>query len=189
MGSSAATRRDYCLRGDGRAQKLRKASGTPSLVNLFTATSAVGPGCVKTRLSQGRAELFSQLPSPNRSCQCNRFSTTTKTRRCQREVRFAPRNRHFTAACREGLFHIAAGRMQLRLHVEGTLGDTCDCDWLFWLCSFSQAMPMPKSDSLGSLQGSLRPHRDSGGRHAADCGLAQRTWPGAIRAALCRERH
>src|SRR6266404_5449277 len=80
MGSSAATRRDYCLRGDGRAQKLRKASGTPSLVNLFTATSAVGPGCVKTRLSQGRAELFSQLPSPNRSCQCNRFSPTTKSR-------------------------------------------------------------------------------------------------------------
>src|SRR5712691_13500255 len=39
------------------------------------------PGCVKTRLSQGRAELFSQLPSPNRSCQCNRFSTTTKSRR------------------------------------------------------------------------------------------------------------
>src|SRR6266446_5730164 len=38
-------------------------------------------GCVKTRLSQGRAELFSQLPSPNRSCQCNRFSTTTKSRR------------------------------------------------------------------------------------------------------------
>src|SRR5712671_2973867 len=43
--------------------------------------SATGPGCVKTRLSQGRAELFSQLPSPNRSCQCNRFSTTTKSRR------------------------------------------------------------------------------------------------------------
>src|SRR5712671_1839823 len=43
--------------------------------------SASGPGCVKTRLSQGRAELFSQLPSPNRSCQCNRFSTTTKSRR------------------------------------------------------------------------------------------------------------
>src|SRR5260370_35060046 len=43
--------------------------------------SAAGPGCVKTRLSQGRAELFSQLPSPNRSCQCNRFSTTTKSRR------------------------------------------------------------------------------------------------------------
>src|SRR5712691_10852143 len=38
-------------------------------------------GCVKTRLSHGRAELFSQLPSPNRSCQCNRFSTTTKSRR------------------------------------------------------------------------------------------------------------
>jgi len=43
--------------------------------------SALGPGCVKTRLSQGRAELFSQLPSPSRSCQCNRFSTTTKSRR------------------------------------------------------------------------------------------------------------
>src|SRR6266436_221106 len=42
--------------------------------------SPSGPGCVKTRLSQGRAELFSQLPSPNRSCQCNRFFTTTKSR-------------------------------------------------------------------------------------------------------------
>jgi hypothetical protein len=29
--------------------------------------SLLGPGCVKTRLSQGRAELFSQLPSPKRS--------------------------------------------------------------------------------------------------------------------------
>src|SRR5258708_2927096 len=46
-----------------------------------TLRSAFDPGCVKTRLSQGRAELFSQLPSPNRSCQCNRFSTTTKSRR------------------------------------------------------------------------------------------------------------
>src|SRR5258705_10985475 len=44
-------------------------------------TSALGRDCVKTRLSQGRAELFSQLPSPNRSRQCNRFSTTTKSRR------------------------------------------------------------------------------------------------------------
>jgi len=43
--------------------------------------TAFDPGCVKTRLSQGRAELFSQLPSPNRSCQCNRFSTTTKSSR------------------------------------------------------------------------------------------------------------
>src|SRR5262249_38689170 len=28
-----------------------------------------------------------------------------------------------------------------------------------------------------------------GGRHATDCGLARQTWPRAIRAALCRERH
>jgi len=31
---------------------------------------AIDPGCVKTRLNEGRAELFSQLPSSDRSCQC-----------------------------------------------------------------------------------------------------------------------
>src|SRR6266403_5556737 len=80
MGSSAATPRDYCLRGDGRAQKLRKASGTPSLVNLFTATSAVGPGCVKTRSGKGGAESFSQLPSSESSCQHKPTLTSTKSR-------------------------------------------------------------------------------------------------------------
>src|SRR5207248_3025564 len=48
---------------------------------LALSFSGFDPGCVKTRLSQGRAELFSQLPSPNRSCQCNWFSTTTKSSR------------------------------------------------------------------------------------------------------------
>ncbi len=52
-----------------------------------------------------------------------------------------------------------------------------------------RAIHKRKGYSFRSLQGSLRPHRDSGGRHAADFGLAQHTWPGAIRAALCRERH
>ncbi len=41
--------------------------------------SALGLGRVKTHLSQGRTELFSQLLSPSRSCQRNRFSTTTKS--------------------------------------------------------------------------------------------------------------
>jgi len=41
--------------------------------------SESGPGCVKTRLSQGRAELFSQLSSRRRSCRCNRFSTSFYT--------------------------------------------------------------------------------------------------------------
>src|SRR5258708_2409113 len=75
MGSSAATPRDYCLRGDGRSDlmKLRKAvryaqpsiTGRPPgsaggyLLNLFTATSAVGPGCVKTCTRKECAELFS----------------------------------------------------------------------------------------------------------------------------------
>jgi hypothetical protein len=35
--------------------------------------SEMGLGCVKTRSSQGWAELLSQLPSSDRSCQCNWF--------------------------------------------------------------------------------------------------------------------
>ena len=35
--------------------------------------SAVGPGCVKTCLREGCAELFSQLPSSGRSCRYNRL--------------------------------------------------------------------------------------------------------------------
>jgi hypothetical protein len=35
--------------------------------------SVVGPDCVKTRLGEGCAELFSQLPSSERSCQYNRL--------------------------------------------------------------------------------------------------------------------
>src|ERR1700716_532921 len=34
---------------------------------------AIDPGCVKTCTSQGCPELFSQLPSSDRSCQCNWF--------------------------------------------------------------------------------------------------------------------
>src|SRR6202022_1063230 len=37
------------------------------------ATSRMGPGCVKTCASQACPELFSQLPSSDRSCQCNWF--------------------------------------------------------------------------------------------------------------------
>src|ERR1700750_62363 len=35
--------------------------------------SALGPGCVKTCLREGCAELFSQLPSSGRSCRYNRL--------------------------------------------------------------------------------------------------------------------
>ena len=35
--------------------------------------SQLGPACVKTRLGEGCAELFSQLPSSERSCQYNRL--------------------------------------------------------------------------------------------------------------------
>src|SRR5471032_1850567 len=35
--------------------------------------SGWGPGCVKTRLGEGCAELFSQLASSERSCQYNRL--------------------------------------------------------------------------------------------------------------------
>jgi PAP2 superfamily len=40
-----------------------------AIVHLFVGYN---PGCVKTRLSQGRAELFSQLSSRRRSRWCNR---------------------------------------------------------------------------------------------------------------------
>src|SRR5216684_637845 len=36
--------------------------------------SVVGPGCVKTSVSQRCTELFSQFSSRDRSCQCNCFS-------------------------------------------------------------------------------------------------------------------
>src|SRR5260370_20556139 len=38
------------------------------------------PCCVKSRVSQGSAELFSQLPSPGRSYQWNWFSICMKLR-------------------------------------------------------------------------------------------------------------
>jgi hypothetical protein len=57
--------------------------GDPNAANIWNGRfaptadvpreSALDPGCMKTRLSQGRAELFSQLPSPKRSRRCNRF--------------------------------------------------------------------------------------------------------------------
>jgi hypothetical protein len=39
----------------------------------YTAQDAIDPGCVKTRLGEGCAELFSQLPSSERSRQYNRL--------------------------------------------------------------------------------------------------------------------
>src|SRR5882762_4312828 len=40
----------------------------------------MGPGCVKTCTSLECPELFSQLPSSDRSCQCKLVSTATKSR-------------------------------------------------------------------------------------------------------------
>ena len=40
---------------------------------LALGFSAFYLGCVKSRVSQGSAELFSQLPSPDRGCQRNWF--------------------------------------------------------------------------------------------------------------------
>ncbi|SRR6266849_6792737 len=51
--------------------------------------SELGPGCVKTCPSQGRPELFSQLPSSDRSCQCNWF--------------LHRRNRDGNSTCRSGV--------------------------------------------------------------------------------------
>jgi len=62
---------------------------------LRAPKSGNDPGCVKTRLSQERAELFSQLPSPKRSRRCNRLSTTTKLRQ------------KFYAQLQRRCFHIA----------------------------------------------------------------------------------
>ncbi len=53
-----------------------------SVAGPFRATSGLvlrskldtGPGCVKTRLGKGGAELFPQLPSPETSCQYSRLS-------------------------------------------------------------------------------------------------------------------
>src|SRR5204863_9147772 len=69
------------LFGHGAMSDLSPLSGVKRKSNFGAAKSVDDPGCVKTRLSQRRAELFSQLPSPNRSCQCNWFSTTTKSSR------------------------------------------------------------------------------------------------------------
>jgi hypothetical protein len=38
---------------------------------LAASISEIDPGCVKTRFSGGCAELFSQLASRNKGCQCN----------------------------------------------------------------------------------------------------------------------
>jgi hypothetical protein len=40
---------------------------------VHAKTNAIDPGCVKTCLGEGCAELFSQLPSSERSCQYNRL--------------------------------------------------------------------------------------------------------------------
>src|SRR6266566_9005925 len=67
-------------RGLPSDQLYRTSNNEGHRVAVTLDTKVLIQGCVKTRLSQGRAELFSQLPSPNRSCQCNRFSPTTKSR-------------------------------------------------------------------------------------------------------------
>src|SRR5476651_806048 len=48
-------------------------SGVKQKSASATWTSVFDPGCVKTRLGEGCAELFSQLPSSERSCQYNRL--------------------------------------------------------------------------------------------------------------------
>src|ERR1700676_3273546 len=50
-------------------------SAGPLIEVLKTAllTSVFDPGCVKTRLGEGCAELFSKMPSSERSCQYNRL--------------------------------------------------------------------------------------------------------------------
>jgi hypothetical protein len=47
----------------GTRRKLRKAH--------WLTMSGLGPGCVKTRLSRGCSELYSQLPSASSTYQCD----------------------------------------------------------------------------------------------------------------------
>src|ERR1035437_2645130 len=85
-----------------------------------TVTSASGPGCTKTCLSQGCAELLSQFPSLDRAGKCNWFShrqnregiskrklnvrvftqpgSKTVLTAPERHFRSAPMNRHCLAA-------------------------------------------------------------------------------------------
>src|SRR5216684_3059089 len=53
----------------GVAEKLRGVE----LLRLIRFMSGLGPGCVKSRTSQGRAELFSQLSTLDRRSECNCF--------------------------------------------------------------------------------------------------------------------
>jgi hypothetical protein len=53
--------------GHGPMSDLSPLSGDERKSNFGAVRSVDDPACVKTRLSQERAELFSQLPSPQRS--------------------------------------------------------------------------------------------------------------------------
>src|ERR1019366_6659758 len=48
-------------------------SGVKQTSRRSAATSEFDPGCVKTRTSRECAELFSQILSSDRRCQCNWF--------------------------------------------------------------------------------------------------------------------
>ena len=61
--------------GEGRQLLVRNRTSQDFYDARFYSwtISALGPGCVKTRLGEECAELFSQLPSSKRSCQHNRL--------------------------------------------------------------------------------------------------------------------
>src|ERR1700694_439282 len=61
------------LFGHAAMSELSLLSGVNRTSRLRPPTSEFDPGCVKTRSSQGCTELFSQLPSSDRSCQRNWF--------------------------------------------------------------------------------------------------------------------
>jgi hypothetical protein len=52
---------------------VRSLSGGKQTCGGRPISVAIDPGCVKTRTSRECAELFSQLPSSDRRCQCNWF--------------------------------------------------------------------------------------------------------------------
>jgi hypothetical protein len=59
------------LFGHGPMSELSPLSGVKRKLDFGAVRAAFDPGCVKTCTSLGCRELFSQLPSSDRGCQCN----------------------------------------------------------------------------------------------------------------------
>src|SRR5450631_424734 len=69
-------------RGLPSDQLYRTSNNEGHRVAVTLDTKVLIQGCVKSRVRQGSAELFSQLPSPDRGCQCNWFEYRLNWDRC-----------------------------------------------------------------------------------------------------------